>query len=519
MYKTVILIILDGFGIAPPHEGNAVYLAKKPNFDNLVKYYPHSVLQAAGEEVGLPSFEMGNSEVGHMNLGAGRVMYQELPKIDKAIKVGSFFQNSAFLAACNHAKKNNSKLHLIGLISENGVHAHSRHLFALLDLAKQQNLNKVFVHAFLDGRDSPRDAAKNYVANVEKKIKKIKLGKIVDLVGRFYAMDRNKNWDRIEKAYNLLVKGEGKQAKNSRKAILESYQNQVFDEEFKPTLLDKDGLIENNDAVIFFNFRTDRAKQLTHAFVDEKFEGFPRQKLQNLCFVTMTEYDKGMPVEIAFPHEQVVNVLGEVVSRIGLSQLRIAETEKYAHVTNFFNCQRKESYQGEDRILISSPKVTSYDQKPEMSAYKVTEKIIPAILSKKYSLIILNFANPDMVGHTGNIPAAIRGIEATDQCLGKVIEAILKVGGAAVICADHGNAEIMINLVTGEVDKEHSTSPVPFIVVAPHLKKSQPDTNTDLSVFSPLGVLSDVSPTILELLGIPKPHEMTAISLLGAINH
>ncbi|MEW6407855.1 MAG: 2,3-bisphosphoglycerate-independent phosphoglycerate mutase [Patescibacteria group bacterium] len=513
LYKFVTLIILDGFGIAPPHEGNAVFRAKKPNFDNLVKYYPHSVLQAAGEEVGLPSFEMGNSEVGHMNLGAGRVMYQELPKIDKAIKKGSFFQNPAFLAACNHAKKNNSKLHLIGLISENGVHAHSRHLFALLDLAKQQNLNKVFVHAFLDGRDSPRDAAKNFVANVEKKIKKVKLGKIANLVGRFYAMDRNKNWDRIEKAYNLLVKGEGEQAKDSRKAILESYKNQVFDEEFKPTLLNKDGLIENNDAVIFFNFRTDRAKQLTHAFVDEKFEGFPREKIKNLFFATMTEYDKGLPCDVAFPHEQVVNVLGEVISRAGLLQLRIAETEKYAHVTNFFNCQNKEPYQGEDRILIPSPKVISYDQKPEMSALEVTEKILPAILSKKYSLIILNFANPDMVGHTGNISAAIKGIEAMDVCLGKIVKTVFSQNGAVVICADHGNAEIMINLVTGEVDKEHSTSPVPLILAAPHLKLAMPSENTDLSVFSPCGVLSDVSPTVLKLLGISKPKEMTAISL------
>lgn len=518
-YQLVVLIILDGFGIAPPYEGNAVTLAKKPNFDNLVRIYPHSVLTAAGEEVGLSSFEMGNSEIGHMNLGAGRVRYQELPKIDRAIFNKSFFKNPAFLAACEYAKKNDSKLHLIGLISENGVHAHLRHLFALLDLAKQQKLEKVFIHAFLDGRDAPRDSAKDFIANLEKKVRKIKLGKIATMSGRFYAMDRNKNWDRIKKAYNAMTKGEGVQAKSAREIILNSYKNKVYDEEFAPTVLNKNGLISDNDAVIFFNFRTDRAKQLAHAFVDEKFVGFPRRKIQNLFFVTMTEYDKDLPVKIAYPTEKVKNILGEVISQAGFAQLRIAETEKYSHVTNFFNCQKKDPFSGEERILIPSPKVTSYDQKPEMSVYEVTEKLIFAILSKKYSLIILNYANPDMVGHTGNIPATVRGIEAVDECLGKVIKTISSVGGAAIICADHGNAEIMINLVTGEVDKEHSTSPVPFIVVAPHLKKTRPLENSDLSVLSPCGVLSDVSPTILELLGIQKPTEMTAISLLDTVKN
>lgn len=517
MYKLATLIILDGFGIAPPHEGNAVFRAKKPNFDNLVRNFPHSVLTAAGEEVGLPVFEMGNSEVGHMNLGAGRVMYQELPKIDRAIFNKSFFKNQAFLAACEHAKKNNSKLHLIGLISENGVHAHSRHLFALLDLAKQQKLERVFIHAFLDGRDSPRDSAKDFIANVEKKVKKIKTGRISTMIGRFYAMDRDKNWDRIEKAYDVMTKGEGVQASAAKEIILNSYKNKVYDEEFAPTVLDKDGLISDNDAVIFFNFRTDRAKQITHAFVDENFSGFSRKKLQNLFFATMTEYDKNMPVEIAFPPAHVNNVLGEVISRAGLKQLRIAETEKYAHVTNFFNCQKKEPHLGEDRILIPSPKVISYAKKPEMSAIEVTEKIIPAINSKKYSLIVLNFANPDMVGHTGDIPATIHGIEVVDQCLGKIISAIFAQNGAAVICADHGNAEIMINLINGEIDKEHSTSPVPFIIAAPHLKKKTSSDNLDLSVLAPAGVLSDVSPTILELLGLKQPQDMTARSLLNSL--
>lgn len=514
-YPQVTLIILDGFGIAPPHEGNAVYLAKKPYFDNLLRFYPHSVLQAAGEEVGLPSFEMGNSEVGHMNLGAGRVMYQELPKINKAIKDKIFFQNPAFLAAVEHVKRNKSKLHLMGLVSSGGVHSHIDHLFALLDLAKSNGLNKVFVHAFLDGRDAPRDSGKGYIEELEKKLKAIKLGKIATLSGRFYAMDRDRNWDREEKAYNVMTRGLGPKFKKAKEAILKSYRNKIYDEEFIPTLIDEEGLISDNDAVIFFNFRTDRARQLTHIFVDEKFTEFPRKKLQNLCFVTMTEYDKNLPVKIAFPPEKVVNVLGEVISRYGFWQLRIAETEKYAHVTNFFNCQRKEPYFREERILIPSPKVPSYDKKPEMSAYEVTKAVVPAILSKKYRLVVLNFANPDMVGHTGNIPATVRGIEVVDECLGKVVEATFQVGGAAIICADHGNAEIMINLVTGEVDKEHSTSPVPLIIAAPHLKRKSPLEDLDLSIYSPIGVLSDISPTVLELLGLPKPQEMTAISLLN----
>lgn len=516
-YKNIILIILDGFGIAPDHEGNAVSRAKKPVFDDLVKNYPSATLVASGPEVGLPIFAMGNSEVGHMNLGSGRISYQELPKIDKAIFDKSFFSNPAFLKVVEHVKKNNSKLHFIGLVSEGGVHSHSRHLFALLDLAKEQRLNNIFVHAFLDGRDAPRDSAKDFIASLEEKISKIHLGKIATLCGRYFAMDRNNRWERIEKAYNLLVKGEGKKAQNSQKAILDAYQNKVYDEEFSPTILDSDGRIGENDGVIFFNFRTDRAKQLTHAFLDETFDKFPRQKVANLAFATMTKYDKDLKAEVAFEHSKVENVLGEVISCAGQAQLRIAETEKFSHVTNFFNSEKKEPFNREERLLIPSPDVTAYDQKPEMSALEITDKLLPLILAKKYEFILLNFANPDMVAHTGNVPATIKAIETVDACLGKIIDAMHKIGGAALITADHGNAEILINLVTGEIDKEHSTSPVPFIIAAPHLKKSTPNENTDLSIVPPAGVLSDVAPTILELMGLPQPQEMTGKSLLSTL--
>ncbi len=516
-YKNVILIILDGFGIAPDHEGNAVSRAKMPNFSQLIKWYPCATLTASGPEVGLPVFVMGNSEVGHMNLGSGRVSYQELPKIDKAIFNKSFFSNPAFLKVVEHVKKKNSKLHFIGLVSEGGVHSHSRHLLALLDLAKEQKLNKVFVHAFLDGRDTPRDFGKNSIAALEEEIKKTNVGKIATLCGRYFAMDRNNHWDRVAKAYNLMTKGEGNVANDSQEAILDSYQKGVYDEEFLPTLLDKNGLIGANDGVIFFNFRTDRAKQLTHAFLNENFDKFPRQKIENLAFATFTKYDVDLSAEIAFSHEEVKNVLGEIISRTGQTQLRIAETEKFAHVTNFFNSERKEPFDREERLLIPSPDVTAYDQRPEMSAQEITNKLVPLILAKKYGFTLLNFANPDMVAHTGNIPATIKGLETVDICLGKIISAIQSIGGAALITADHGNAEIMLNLVTGEIDKEHSTSPVPFIIVAPHLKRRTPNGNIDLSIVSPAGVLSDVAPTILELMEMPQPQEMTGKSLLSAI--
>lgn len=521
-YKPVVLIVLDGFGIAPPHPGNAVWQAKKPVFDNLLKNYPHTVIQASGEEVGLPKFEVGNSEVGHMNLGSGRVMYQELPKIDKAIHDGTLFQKKAIVGAISHVKKNNSSLHFLGLASPGGVHSHIRHLYALLDYAKKEGIKKVFVHAFTDGRDTPKKSALDFVLELSQKMAQIGIGKIATLCGRFYAMDRDRRWGRIEKAYNAIVLGKGKKFEDPLEAIRNSYQENIFDEELEPIVLVKNGKpiaqIRENDAVIFFNFRSDRAKQLTQALVSPKFLGFKRELISNLFFVTMTEYDKGLPVEVVFSPEKVENILGEVISQAGLKQLRIAETEKYAHVTVFFNCGRIDPYLREDRILIPSPPVTSYDLKPEMSAYMITEKLLSQLSLNKYDFILINFANPDMVGHTGVIPAAIKGIEAVDLCLGKIIKQVLKLGGACIVTADHGNADVMINLITGEVDKEHTTNPVPFIVVSRDREKYTKENEIDLSLISPVGVLSDVSTSILDLLGIIKPKEMTGVSLLDYLD-
>lgn len=522
-YSPTVLIILDGFGVAPPNKGNACALARKPNLDDLFTHYPTTSLVAAGEAVGLPRFGLGNSEVGHMNLGAGRVMYQELPRIDRAIANGSFFNNPAFLKAIKHVQKNKSNLHIIGLVSSGGVHSHSRHLYALIDLMAQKGLNNFFIHAFLDGRDAPRDSAIDFIDDLQKKLKKAKIGKIATLSGRFYAMDRDQRWERTKKAYQAMVYGIGPKFSDPIKAIKSSYQKKVYDEEFIPCVITEDGhpigQIHSNDAIIFFNFRADRARQISQSFVSDKFEGFDRgNKLENLFFVCMTEYLKNLPVEIAFPPIKVVNTLGEVISKQNQKQLRIAETEKYAHVTYFFNCGRKEPYFKEDRIIIPSPKVTSYDQKPEMSAYEVTSKLVPIIESDQYSFFVINFANPDMVGHTGNIPAAVRAIEAVDDCVGKVVRAVQKRKGACVITADHGNADVMINLVTGKMDKEHTVNPVPLSIIAEELRGNYNRSYINLSSIQPVGVLSDVSTTILSLAGVEIPSEMTGVNLLELIN-
>jgi 2,3-bisphosphoglycerate-independent phosphoglycerate mutase len=514
--EPTILIVLDGFGIAPMHEGNAVARAKKHFFDSLIRDYPHTLIQACGEEVGLPKFEFGNSEVGHMNLGSGRVMYQELPKINKAIQDESFFKNEALKGAIEHVRKNNSSLHLMGLVSSGGVHSHIDHLFALLELAKTEKIKNVFIHAFTDGRDAPRDSGLDFITQLEEKIKKLRTGKIATVSGRFYAMDRDNRWERVEKAYKAMVLSQGEEFKNATDAIKASYKKGIYDEELNPSIIKNvDGKIKEKDAVIFFNFRSDRAKQIAKALVLPEFDGFKRDLISDLYFVCMTKYDEGLPVKIVFKKEEVKNVLGEIISKVGLKQLRIAETEKYAHVTNFFNCGRIDPFEGEDRILIPSPKVNSYDQKPEMSANEVTDKVLEALGKNIYNFILINFANPDMVGHTGNIPATIKAIETVDLCLNKIVSKVLEKNGNIIITADHGNADVMINLINGEIDKEHSVNPVPFILISKD-KKGQ-GKEEDLSLLSPIGLLTDVTTTVLALMGLEKPKEMTGTNLLEHI--
>jgi 2,3-bisphosphoglycerate-independent phosphoglycerate mutase len=516
--KPVVLIVLDGFGIASPSEGNAVSQANKPFIDNLVKSYPNTLLQASGEEVGLPKFEVGNSEVGHMNIGSGRVMYQNLPKIDKSIQDGSFFTKKPFIGAFNHVKENKSTLHIMGLLSPGGVHSHMRHAHTLLEMAAKEKVKKVFIHIFCDGRDAPKSSSYDFIKELQEKMKELKCGVISTISGRYWALDRDNNWDRIEKVYNAMVLGEGNKNEYPLDVVTLSYREGIYDEKIEPTVIDgPEGLIKDNDAVIFYNYRSDRAKEITHALVDPEFDGFQRELLKNLYFVSMTEYDRGLPVKIVFPTEKINNTLGEIISNAGLKQLRIAETEKYAHVTVFFNCGRIDPYPGEERMLVPSPQVESYDMKPEMSIHEVTDKLLPQISSNKYDFILLNYANPDMVGHTGNVEAAAKAVEAVDECLKKVIEEVLKVNGVVIITSDHGNCDVMKNLLTGDMDKEHSINPVPFMVISNDIKNGHVDENFDISLLSPVGVLSDVSTTVLNLLGLEKPEQMTGMNLMDCI--
>ena len=472
--KTTMLMILDGFGMNEKEEGNAVKLANIPNIRRVMKEYPNTILHTSGLDVGLPEGQMGNSEVGHTNIGAGRIVYQELTRITKSIEDGDFFSISEFVEAIDNCKKNNSKLHIMGLLSDGGVHSHQRHLFALLELAKRRDFEDVYVHCFLDGRDTPPASAEGYLAELENKMKEKGVGKIATVIGRFYAMDRDKRWERVEKAYNALVKGEGDKFNSVSAAIENSYQKEIFDEFVKPTVICNNeqpiATISENDSVIFFNFRPDRAREITRAIVDEEFDGFARDYFKTY-FVTFTNYDDTIKnVSIAFKKAEIKNTFGEIVSRNGLKQLRIAETEKYAHVTFFFNGGEERQYEGEDRILIPSPKVETYDLKPEMSAFEVTDKVVEAIHSRKYDSIILNFANPDMVGHTGNIEAAIKALEALDGCVQRVVEAIEEEQGILLITADHGNAEQMVDYKTGELHTAHTTNPVPLVIVGKDVK-------------------------------------------------
>jgi 2,3-bisphosphoglycerate-independent phosphoglycerate mutase len=522
--KPVLLVILDGWGITQPFTGNAISQASTPNFNDFIARYPAMVLSASGEAVGLPWGEHGNSEVGHLNLGLGRIVYQELPLINRAITDNSFFANQAFLKAIEHAKNNNSCLHLLGLVSNCGVHSSVDHLQALLALAKEKGLTKVCIHAILDGRDTTFNSGINFIKELERFINEYKVGRIATVSGRFYAMDRDNRWDRIEKAYNAIVLGEGKQAQSAIRAIDESYSKKIYDEEFFPTVIvDNDkpvATIKENDSVIFFNFRADRAREITKSLVLPGFNKFSSWRyLKDLYFVCMTEYEKDLPVEVAFYPEIRKNSLGEVISEAGLRQLRIAETEKYAHVTYFFNGGRETRSPGEDHILIPSPRVSNYADQPEMSAYIITEKLVSAIMDDdKYDFILVNYANSDMIGHTGNIQAAIKAVETVDKCLQKLYQAVISKNGIMLITADHGNAEVMFNMQTGMIHKEHTSNPVPFVVVGNQFEGKtigfQESPGNDLSLLRPQGILSDVAPTILTIMNIKKPKEMTGRSLV-----
>ena len=508
--KPTVLMILDGYGLNKNCEHNAVCEGKTPIMDQLMSQCPFVEGQASGMFVGLPDGQMGNSEVGHMNMGAGRVVYQELTRITKSIQDGDFFRIPEFLTAVENCKKYDSALHLFGLVSDGGVHSHLTHIFGLLELAKRNGLEKVYVHCFLDGRDTPPESGKGYVEQLEAKMKEIGVGEVASVMGRYYAMDRDKRWDRVEQAYKALTRGEGKEAESATAGIQASYDDGKADEFVIPCVVKKDGkpvaVISDHDSVIFFNFRPDRAREITHAFLDDTFDGFAREKKLDLVYVCFTDYDETIEHKlVAFKKETITNTFGEYLAAHGKKQLRLAETEKYAHVTFFFNGGVEEPNEGEDRILVPSPKeVATYDLKPEMSAPMVCDKLVEAIKSGKYDVIIVNFANPDMVGHTGVESAAIKAIETVDACVGRAVDAIKEVDGVMFICADHGNAEQLVDYETGEPYTAHTTNPVPFILV-----NAEPSQGLREG-----GALCDIVPTLIDLMGMEQPKEMTGKSLL-----
>ncbi len=510
MKKPVVLMILDGYGLNKSCDHNAVCQAKTPVMDQLMSQCPFVEGQASGMFVGLPDGQMGNSEVGHLNMGAGRIVYQELTRITKSINDGDFFENEELLRAVNNCKEKGSALHMWGLLSDGGVHSHNTHLYGLLKLAKENGLEKVYVHCFLDGRDTPPASGADYCAELEAKMKEIGVGEIGVISGRYYAMDRDNRWDRVELAYNALTKGEGVQAEGlGSDAIKASYADGKTDEFMLPTVMTKNGApvatVQDGDSVIFFNFRPDRAREITRAFCDPEFTGFAREKKLDLTYVCFTEYDDTIPNKtVAFKKQEVTNTFGEYLAAHNMTQARIAETEKYAHVTFFFNGGIEEPNKGEDRILVKSPKVATYDLQPEMSAYEVCDKLTEAIKSGKYDVIITNFANPDMVGHTGVEEAAIKAVEAVDECVGRTVEALKEVDGVMFICADHGNCEYLWDEEVGAPFTAHTTNPVPFILV-----------NADPSYgLAEGGKLADIVPTLIELMGMEQPAEMTGKSLL-----
>ncbi len=542
--KKVILIVLDGFGLAPPGPGNAVYLANPTNFNSYIYTYPNTTLKASGEAVGLPTGEVGNTEVGHLNLGAGRVVYQDLPRINMSIADGSFYKNPTLNQAIEYVKKSGGNLHLLGLIGEGSVHSTNDHLYALLHFAKEQLIPRVYIHAITDGRDSPPQSAAETIKQVQEQMKQIGIGEIVSVTGRYYAMDRDYRWERTESAYRAYTQGIGKHSLSAIDAIKESYKENKNDEFIEPTLIVSDGsepkVMKSGDAVIFFNFRIDRPRQLTKAFVLDNFESeanrtesfdpyavkyfkthLPQEqvqvtlpfqrgpKIKDLLFVTMTEYEKHLPVAVAFPPVVVRLPLGRVIAAQGISQLRMSESEKERFVTFYFNGQQEQAFENEDRLITPSPKIPTYDLKPEMSAYEQTTTLLQKMSDDTYSFILINYANPDMVGHTGNIEASIKAVKVTDECIGKIVNSALNLDYAVFITADHGNVEQKINPQTGQISTEHTSNPVPFIAIHNEFQGKMSRLQT--------GILADVAPTILAYLGIPKPADMTGRNLLEEI--
>lgn len=518
--RPVVLVILDGWGLSENEKGNAIIKAQLPTIEKLNKFYPHIALQASGISVGLPWGEPGNSEVGHITLGTGQTIYQNMPRITMAIQDGEFFKNSAFLEAINHCKKNNSALHLMGLVGKGGIHSIIDHLYGLLELARDRKFEKVFLHLFTDGRDSPPASGIESLKELQKKLDIYKVGSIATISGRYYAMDRNNNWDRVKLAYDAIASGIGERITDPVDYLNKSYKQEIFDEYVKPAVVIENGkplaTVNDNDSIIFFNFREDRARQITKAFALPDFNKFSKKSIKNLLFVAMVQYEADLPVSIAFPVIEVSNCLGNILSKNKLAQLRIAETEKFAHVTYFFNGGKETSFPKEDRVIIPSKDVAKFDEAPEMSAKEITDKVIEFVRKEKYDFILVNYANADIIGHTGNEPAVIKAVETVDDCLEKLIKEVILKNGCLLITADHGNAEEMISLKTGEENTEHSTNPVPlwFVTNDNHLD------NTEKSPYSfeISGLLSDIAPTILELLNIEKPAEMSGESLLKELS-
>ena len=504
MIKPVVLLILDGWGIEDSKEANAIKLAKTPNYSRIIKEYPNTQLITSGLDVGLPHGQMGNSEVGHLNIGSGRVVYQELTKIDNEIRTGNFFKNEVLLNNMKQAKSSDKALHLMGLLSDGGVHSHIAHIKALLEMAKNLGLEKVYIHAFMDGRDVPPRSAKEYISSIENFMEHIELGKLATIQGRYYAMDRDKRWDRVGLGYKALAFGDGIKVNSALEAVENSYSNDINDEFILPAVIGQYDGIEDGDSVIFFNFRGDRAREISEVLIKDDFAEFKRKDIK-VNYACMTEYDESLNAPIVFPPERLKNTLGEYLSKKGIRQVRIAETEKYAHVTFFFNGGIEEANLNEDRILVPSPKVPTYDLKPEMSLYEVTEKVLEVLENRIHEVVIINFANGDMVGHTGNIPAAIKAVEAVDECLGKIEKAVKDINGVLLVTADHGNCECMYNKKLEESHTAHTTNPVPFIVVS----------NKKMTVRKEKGLsLRDIGPTILKLLDLEIPEEMTGTSLI-----